>query len=123
MLSIAVTVKLAKALWIAPFSFVLGFFYGNKNKMNFPLFILGFIAASFLNTIFATDNHIVNNIFYILYTLSKHLLIMTLFLIGTGITKATLKETGLKPLFFGITIWVIVSLISFELIKLGLVKV
>ncbi len=121
-LSIAVTVKLARALWIAPFSFGLGSIFGNKNKMTFPLFILGFIAASFINSLFSTKYPLANATFQFLYNLSKHLLVMTLFLIGAGITKNTLKETGVKPLFFGITIWFIVSLMSFATIKFGIFK-
>ena len=36
-------------------------------------------------------------------------LTVTLFLIGTGLNKATLKRVGVRPLLQGLTLWIIVG--------------
>jgi len=42
-----------------------------------------------------------------------------LFLIGTGISVATLKQVGHRPLVLGILLWVLVSVGSLWLIRAG----
>jgi uncharacterized membrane protein YadS len=44
---------------------------------------------------------------------------VTLFLIGTGISKKTLREVGVRPLLQGITLWVVVATGSLALIRSG----
>ncbi|MGA1845765.1 YeiH family protein [Deferribacter abyssi] len=117
-LAIATTVKLTRALWIAPFSMAAGFITGKKKKTSFPLFILGFIAAAFINTLFNN----LNTIWHSIAISSKQLLVMTLFLIGTGLSKEVLREVGIKPLIQGITLWIIVSFSTLGLIYTGLLK-
>ncbi len=104
-LAVGTTVKLTRALWIAPFSLVAGLRSGNAGKASFPFFILGFIAAAVANTYlprFGTS-------WQWLAMAAKRLLIMTLFLIGTGLTKKVLAEVGIKPLLQGISLWLLVS--------------
>jgi uncharacterized membrane protein YadS len=36
-------------------------------------------------------------------------LTVTLFLIGTGLNKETLKKVGIRPLLQGLTLWIIVG--------------
>jgi uncharacterized membrane protein YadS len=43
----------------------------------------------------------------------------TLFLIGTGISLATVKQVGHRPLLQGVVLWLIVSIGSLWLIRLG----
>lgn len=43
-------------------------------------------------------------------------LTVTLFLIGTGLNKATLKRVGIRPLLQGITLWIIVGAGTLSLI-------
>ena len=45
-----------------------------------------------------------------LYAMSKQALVMTLFLIGAGLTKEVLKQVGVRPLLLGVLLWVIVSI-------------
>ena len=104
-LAVGTTVKLTRALWIAPFSLVAGLRSGNAGKASFPLFILGFIAAAVINT-YVTR---MDSLWHLLARSSKQLLIMTLFLIGAGLTRKVLAEVGLKPMFQGVILWLIVS--------------
>jgi len=117
-LAVGTTVKLTRALWIAPFSLVAGLRSGNAGKATFPLFILGFIAAAVVNTYspqFAPAWHW-------LAAAAKRLLIMTLFLIGTGLTKKVLAEVGIKPMLQGVTLWLIVSSATLLAIFTGILR-
>jgi uncharacterized membrane protein YadS len=44
---------------------------------------------------------------------------VTLFLIGSGISMATLKQVGPRPLLQGILLWLLVSMTSLWLIRVG----
>jgi sigma54-dependent transcription regulator len=46
-------------------------------------------------------------------------LTVTLFLIGAGISKNTLREVGVRPLLQGILLWIVVAVRSLALIRSG----
>ena len=50
-------------------------------------------------------------------------LTVTLYLIGTGISRNTLKEVGARPLLQGILLWAIVAISSLALIRAGWMSV
>jgi uncharacterized membrane protein YadS len=54
-----------------------------------------------------------------LFTLGRFGLTATLFLIGTGISRATLKEVGWRPLLQGILLWSVVGITSLYFIRIG----
>jgi uncharacterized membrane protein YadS len=51
--------------------------------------------------------------------LAKIALTVTLFLIGTGISRASLQRVGVRPLAQGVLLWVAVALFSLFLIRTG----
>jgi uncharacterized membrane protein YadS len=57
------------------------------------------------------------------YPSLKHLgvigLTVTLFLIGTGLSKKTLQEVGVRPLLQGVLLWIVVAVGSLALIRAG----
>ena len=111
-LAIGTTVKLTRALWIAPCTLAASTVLKSKQKTGIPLFIIGFIIAAFLSsTLPAFDD-----LWHFLDRIAKQALVMTLFLIGAGLTRKVLAEVGLKPLLMGIILWVVVSAISLGLI-------
>jgi uncharacterized membrane protein YadS len=55
----------------------------------------------------------------LLSKLAKLGLTATLFLIGSGISVATLKQVGYRPLLQGIILWLMVSVGSLWLIREG----
>jgi uncharacterized membrane protein YadS len=61
--------------------------------------------------------------FQSVYPSLKHLgiigLTVTLFLIGTGLSKKTLQDVGVRPLLQGILLWIIVAVGSLSLIRGG----
>ena len=104
-LSIATTVKLTRAMWIIPYTAVAGVFMRSDEKASIPLFIVGFLLAALINTYmpsFSSTWELINSA-------AKQLLVMTLFLIGSGLSLSVLKQAGLKPFLMAITLWVIVS--------------
>jgi len=114
-LTVGTTAKLTRALWIAPYSLVTSMFCKSGGRASFPLFILGFIAAAFINSWLPAFDQVWDG----LYTLSKQSLVMTLFLIGAGLTKQVLKKVGIRPLLLGVILWIIVSAATLALILAG----
>ena len=114
-LSVATTVKLARALWIAPVAFLFLFLNrnvgaGERRKVVFPWFILLFLATSTIRTF--APSMVVPSIFDSLVNLAKAGMVVTLFLIGASLSKATLKKVGVKPLMQGVILWIVISVVA-----------
>ena len=45
-------------------------------------------------------------------------MLFTLFLIGAGLSKATIKQVGFKPILLGIILWACISVLSASVILL-----
>ncbi len=114
-LAVGTTVKLARALWIVPLSVGTAMAKKSNARIQWPWFILFFCLAAVANTYAYT--------FQMLYPSLKHLgvigLTVTLFLIGTGLSKKTLQEVGVRPLLQGILLWIVVAVGSLSLIRAG----
>ncbi len=112
-LQIATAVKLERALWIIPLSFFIALKYKSKSsKINIPYFIFLFVIAMFINTMFP-QLHTIGA--YIVYAAKKGLT-LTLFLIGTGLSRAALRSVGIKPLILGVFLWAVISISSLFII-------
>ncbi len=107
-LAIATTVKLARALWIVPLALGTALARGAIAKIEWPWFIGLFCLAAMCNTYLPAGAHV----YAIAVKLAKMGLTATLFLIGSGISIATLKSVGHRPLLQGILLWMIVSVVS-----------
>ena len=114
-LAVGTTVKLARALWIVPLSVFTAIATKSKARIQWPWFIGFFCLAAVANTYLP--------LFKPIYPALAHLgvtgLTVTLFLIGTGLSKATLREVGIRPLLQGVSLWAIVGLVSLQLIRMG----
>lgn len=113
-LIIATTVKLARALWIVPLCFFTAAVKRTKARINWPWFILFFVLAAVLNSTLHSAM-----VFHGLYALGKIGLTATLFLIGAGMSRQTLRTVGAAPLLQAVTLWIIVAVASLLLIRLG----
>jgi uncharacterized integral membrane protein (TIGR00698 family) len=111
-LAIGTTIKLARALWIVPLSLVTAMTLKSKARIQWPWFILFFCLAALLNTLLPAFNPA----FGVLNHVGKIGLTVTLFLIGTGLNKETLKRVGTRPLLQGLTLWIIVGASTLALI-------
>ena len=112
-LAIATTVKLGRALWIIPLSLLLAVVSGgNVRRISIPwfigLFILAMLVNSFVPGVQAFSPDIVE--------WSKRGLVLTLFLIGSTMTRDLLENVGFKPLLYGFSLWMAIALASLGLI-------
>jgi uncharacterized integral membrane protein (TIGR00698 family) len=114
-LAIATTVKLARALWIVPLALGTAIVRGTKTKIQWPWFIGLFCLAAVCNTYLPAGGHA----YAIAVTVAKVGLTVTLFLIGTGISMATIRRVGHRPLLQGIILWLMVLAGSLWLIRRG----
>ena len=127
-LVIGTTVKLARALWIVPLALATAAIKRNRaeklstsdaggSRIQFPWFIAFFVLAAILNTYLPAFERPSKWLF----TLGRLGLTATLFLIGSGISRATLKEVGWRPLLLGLLLWLGVGLTSLYFIRTGLI--
>lgn len=106
-LRIATTVKLERALWIIPLSFVTALLY-RKGKVSIPYFIFLYVVAMVINTFVPA----IQPVSPVIVMIAKRGLTLTLFLIGAGLSKEALKKIGVKPLLQGIILWGFISIMS-----------
>ena len=112
-LKVATTVKLTRALWIIPLSVFTSFYFKSKgDKVFIPWFIFFFILAMVLNTYVAIPTVLTRSI----VSVSRQCLTLTLFFIGAGLSRETIKSVGVKPLILGITLWFFIAIISLSFI-------
>ncbi|MFT3707008.1 MAG: putative sulfate exporter family transporter [Archangium sp.] len=104
-LRVGVTLKLARALWIVPLTlFVARAFRSadaKNEKKKFPWFILGYVAMAGLATWLPVLKPIAD--------LSRYVLIVTLFLIGLGVSRDALRAIGVRPLVLAVVLWALVA--------------
>jgi uncharacterized integral membrane protein (TIGR00698 family) len=118
-LLVGTTIKLARALWIVPLVFAVAMFKKGKTQIKWPWFIVLFCLAA----VAATYLPWFGPLYPQLSALGKAGLTVTLYLIGTGISRPTLKQVGIRPLLQGILLWAIVATVSLALIRFGLISV
>ncbi len=116
-LAVGVTVKLTRALWITPVVLGTALFTKSKQKIKFPLFILGFIVAAVIRSLVPDWSVVWDGI----AACSRQLLVLTLFLIGSGLTREVLKRVGFAPLLQGVLLWLIVSVLTLVAIHNSLI--
>ncbi len=114
-LVVGTTVKLTRALWIVPVALGAAVLKRSKTRIQWPWFILFFCLAAVANTYLRA----LANLWQVLSDLGKLGLTATLYLIGTGISRATLRQVGWPPLLQGIILWILVGVTSLWLIFVG----
>jgi uncharacterized integral membrane protein (TIGR00698 family) len=114
-LGIATTVKLARALWIVPVALATAMVRGAKAKIQWPWFIGFFCLAAVCKTYLPGGA----NAYALAVRAAKIGLTVTLFLIGSGISIATIKRVGHRPLLQGVVLWLLVLTASLWLIRIG----
>ncbi len=127
-LSIATTVKLARALWIVPVTLALAALErarrrgdgaataAGARRAHPPWFILGFVAAAALATYVPS----LRPAGLALSELARRALVLTLFLIGLGLSRASLRAVGPRPLALGIALWIVMAASTLAAVKAGL---
>lgn len=122
-LQVATTVKLARALWIIPITFIIAFYMKktensvSTKKAKRPWFIVGFLLMAALTTWIPqtqSAGHMISE-------LAKKFLVVTLFFIGSGLSFESLKEVGPKPLVLALSLWIIVASTTLYAIKFNFI--
>jgi uncharacterized integral membrane protein (TIGR00698 family) len=125
-LEVATTVKLARALWIIPLVFLAGRLSlaarasdSPTAKRKRPWFILGFVLAAAVATYvpgLAAPGMAVA-------MAARHLLVLTLFLIGSALSRPALRSVGWRPLALGLVLWILVASGTLAVIHAGWITV
>jgi uncharacterized integral membrane protein (TIGR00698 family) len=116
-LVIGTTVKLARALWIVPLALATAAIKHNRSRLPFPWFIAFFVLAAVINSYLLALTSLNKSLF----TLGRLGLTATLFLIGSGISRSTVKAVGWRPLLLGVLLWLGVGLTSLYFIRTGFI--
>lgn len=114
-LAIGATVKLTRALWILPVSYLGARLAKSEAKAKFQWFLLGFLLAALVRSIAPQFGALWDAGSLV----GKHMMTGTLFLIGGGLGRAELKKIGAKPLVMAAALWFIISCLSLAAVKLG----
>ncbi len=114
-LATATTVKLARALWIAPVALMLLLLYRRrypsaKAKIAIPWFIVLFLLAVVARTY--APLWVQPSVFDALVNLAKAGMTVTLFFIGASLSLESVLTTRWRPLLQGAILWIIVSVTS-----------
>src|SRR6202521_4242083 len=116
-LVVGTTVKLARALWIVPLALVTAAVKHSKTRVPLPWFILFFCLAAVVNTYIPAFANFDGWAF----SAGRLGLTATLFLIGTGISLATVKRVGWRPLLQGVLLWIMVATVTLYLIRMQII--
>jgi uncharacterized integral membrane protein (TIGR00698 family) len=114
-LVVGTTVKLTRALWIVPVSVGAAVMKRSESRIQWPWFIGLFCLAAVANTYWLGGA----GAWQVLSVMGKLGLTATLYLIGTGISRATGREVGVRPMLQGVILWILVGVTSLWLIHAG----
>lgn len=116
--NLAVIVKLTRTLMIVPVTLVLAIYTSRKDKGKqkgnyslvkiFPWFVLGFIAASVINTFVVLPAGMGN----FLSQAGKFVIVMAMAAIGLNTNLVKLIKSGGKPILLGAICWFVLSCTS-----------
>jgi uncharacterized integral membrane protein (TIGR00698 family) len=105
-LQIATTIKLTRALWIVPLAIGTALAFRRRStRAALPWFILFFVLASVVRTYVAAPQQVWET----LVNLARAGLTVTLFLIGSALSRRSIATVGARPLLLGITLWIVIS--------------
>jgi uncharacterized integral membrane protein (TIGR00698 family) len=120
-LQIATTTKLARALWIVPLTLVIAALRAPRDATGGPLarlrhvkwpwFIVAFVAMAAAFTWIPALAPLSHGVFVV----GQRLLVLALFLIGLGLSRAGLAAVGARPLVLGVLLWIAVGSASLAL--------
>lgn len=112
----ATVLKLARALWIVPLTLGAATYVQRRRaaeggaaiagRVRLPWFIGLFVLAALARTLLPTA---VAPVLDGLAHAARVGLVLTLFLIGAGLTRSTLRSVGYRPLVQGVLLWVAVA--------------
>jgi uncharacterized integral membrane protein (TIGR00698 family) len=113
-LKVASITKMLRIIWIIPVLIILVMgFSENRRAFKVPLFIIGFIISSCLFSFLPSYE----SVFINLYAVAKQVLVVSLFLIGSGVSMAIVNQLGSKILLQAVLLWIMVSITALLFVK------
>lgn len=109
---VAATLKLGRTLWLIPLIIFLSISNNENAKVKLPIFVIIFILAIFMGSIF----NIKDEILVVFNHLSDVLIIAALFCIGSQINFDSIKQTNIKVISFAFVLWIFALIFSYALL-------
>ena len=109
---VAATLKLGRTLWLIPLIIFLSISNNENAKVKLPIFVMIFILAIFMGSIF----NIKDEILVVLNHLSDALIIAALFCIGSQINFDSIKQTNIKVISYAFVLWIFALIFSYALL-------
>ena len=109
---VAATLKLGRTLWLIPLIIFLSISNNENAKVKLPIFVMIFILAIFMGSIF----NIKDEILVVFNHLSDALIIAALFCIGAQINFNSIKQTNIKVISFAFVLWIFALIFSYALL-------
>ncbi len=108
---VATTIKLGRTLWLIPLAFAVSVLEhrarpaadGTTPRLRVPAFVLLFVAAAGLGSLLGLPAAVTGAA----GTLSKWLLVTALFLVGTELTRSTVRRIRGRALWLALGLWLI----------------
>ncbi len=122
-LDVATAVKLSRVLYLVPITFIAAWLHhrsttaeeGQRKPMPVPwfvgLFLLASAARSFLPVVVDYTGDIKK--------VASAGFALSLFFIGSALSRKTLKAVGVRPLILGVLLWLFISVASLIVVRLG----
>ena len=111
---VAATLKLGRTLWLIPLIIFLSISNNENAKVKLPIFVMIFILAIFMGSIF----NIKDEILVVFNHLSDALIIAALFCIGAQINFDSIKQTNIKVILFAFVLWIFALIFSYALLQM-----
>ncbi len=107
--SVATTIKLGRTLWLIPLTLVVALAVGRKDaRLRVPGFVLAFVAAAAVSTLLELPVLLLDAAGVV----SKALLVVALFLVGTELSRETVRGLRGRVLWQAVLLWAIVAPLS-----------
>ncbi len=119
-------VKMARVIMLVPTSIVLSIIFskggnGDKKKAKFPMYVLYFVIAVIISSVyekFVGNVNVINDIIHYLVKLSKFLILMAMAGMGLGVDLKSFIKKGAKGFVMGLILFAIISITTiFGIIK------
>jgi len=119
----ATVLKLARALWIVPLVIAFMLFArrgeGRAGRITWPLFVALFLLAAGLRSLLPS----LESQFDLVAGAARRGLVLTLFLIGSGLGVPMLRSLGWRPLAHAALLWLLVSAVTLVVVLSDVVPV
>ncbi len=105
-IDMATTVKLARAIWIAPITAFFAVQFGSKDfraALRLPWFIWGYLVAATISTILPAVPELQQAITLV----AKRGFILGIFLSGASVDLKILRHLGYRPFLLGVLLWLL----------------